>query len=134
MFPASSNGGGTCTATAPDVCKTPSPGGPVPLPYPNTGQVMQVTGFSSKVKFCMRNGVHKQSEVPMSMGDQPGVAGGVVSGVVMNKVKWLKGSSKVKIEGKEVEYHTAQTGHNGSSTNIIGLQAAPSQTKVLVSM
>ena len=27
--------GGTCMSTAPDVCKTPSPGGPVPVPYPN---------------------------------------------------------------------------------------------------
>ncbi|MFV0300523.1 MAG: PAAR-like domain-containing protein, partial [Paracoccus sp. (in: a-proteobacteria)] len=26
---------GLSTATIPDVCKTPSPAGPVPIPYPN---------------------------------------------------------------------------------------------------
>jgi hypothetical protein len=26
---------GTATATIPDVCNTPSPTGPIPLPYPN---------------------------------------------------------------------------------------------------
>jgi hypothetical protein len=26
---------GIAAATVPDVCKTPSPGGPVPIPYPN---------------------------------------------------------------------------------------------------
>jgi len=36
MMPASTKGGGMCLAF-PDVCKTPSPGGPVPIPYPNTG-------------------------------------------------------------------------------------------------
>ena len=29
---------GISTATIPDVCKTPSPGGPVPIPYPNISQ------------------------------------------------------------------------------------------------
>jgi hypothetical protein len=122
-----------CTATAPDVCKTPAPPAPfVPTPYPNTAQCVQMTEFSGKVKIVSRNAVHKSSKIPMSMGDQPGVIGGVVSGVVMNQVKYLQGSSKVKVEGKPFVFHTAQTGHNGSSTNIIGLQSAPSQVKVLV--
>jgi hypothetical protein len=101
MFPASNNGGGMCNNTPPDVCKTPTPGGPVPMPYPNTGQCMQMTGFSTKVKIVSRNAVIKTSEIPMSMGDQPGVAGGIVSGVVMNKIKYLQGSSKVKVEGAQ---------------------------------
>jgi len=28
---------GSSVAAFPDVCKTPSPGGPVPIPYPNLG-------------------------------------------------------------------------------------------------
>ena len=32
---ASNSSSGT-TITFPDVCKTPSPGGPIPIPYPNT--------------------------------------------------------------------------------------------------
>ena len=36
---ATTMGSGTCTATGPDVCKTPTPGGPQPLPYPNIAQL-----------------------------------------------------------------------------------------------
>ena len=42
MFPASTNGGGQCAVPGPlDACKTPTPGGPVPLPYPNFGCATQ---------------------------------------------------------------------------------------------
>ena len=34
MLPASTNGGGRC-AIFPDVCKHLTPGGPVPMPYPD---------------------------------------------------------------------------------------------------
>ena len=42
MFPASTNGGGQCFAF-PDTCKTPTPGGPVPIPYPNIAMVNQAS-------------------------------------------------------------------------------------------
>lgn len=134
MFPASTSGGGICFAF-PDVCKTPSPGGPVPIPYPNFGNVMQITKTAKKVKICQKPAVTKKSEIPMSQGDEAGVAGGVVSNRNMDKVKYRKGSSKVKIEGQEAEHLTAMTGQNGSNANMpAGNQIAPSQVKVLVSM
>src|SRR3954451_7671836 len=98
MPPASTNGNGQ-TFAFPDVCKTPSPAGPVPIPYPNTGMLMQVTGESTKVKIVSQGAVTKKSEMPTSMGDEPGVAGGVVSNMNMGKVVFKKGSSKVKVEG-----------------------------------
>jgi hypothetical protein len=105
----------------------------VPIPYPNFGQVMQCTKTATKVKFCNKEAVTKKSEMPRSMGDEPGTLGGVVSNVNMNKVVYKKCSSKVKAMGHQVAHLTSMTGHNGMSANMpAGAQVAPSQTKVLV--
>ncbi len=135
IFPASSKGGGTCFAF-PDVCLTPAPPAPspVPIPYPNTGMVNQTKKTSTKVKFKKKEACSDGSEMSRSMGDEPGVNKGVASGMNMSKVKWTKGSSKVKVQGKAVTHLTAPTAHNGSSPNMpAGVQVAPSQTKVIVS-
>jgi uncharacterized Zn-binding protein involved in type VI secretion len=136
ILPASTNGGGTCATTGPtDVCKTPSPGGPVPLPYPNFAQNTQVSGSSAakKVKILNKKAVLVTTFITMSTGDEPGSAGG---GVVSNKIKgkctFKKGSAKVKIEGKKLCHHGSMTGMNGTPDNTVGVQVAPSQTKVLV--
>ena len=132
MLPGSSKQGGVCFAF-PDVCKTPTPGGPVPIPYPNFGQVMNCVKVAKKVKFCNKQVVTKVSEMPRSNGDEPGTVGGVISNVNMNKVRYLKCSSKVKAMGNPVAMLTSMTGHNGSNSNIpAGMQIAPSQVKVLV--
>lgn len=134
MMPGSTKQGGVCFAF-PDVCKTPSPGGPVPIPYPNFGQVMQVQKTATKVKFCNKEVATKKSEMPMSQGDEPGVAGGVVSNVNMNKVIYRKCSSKVKAMGQQVAYLTSMTGQNGNNANMpAGNQIAPSQVKVIVAL
>ena len=36
--------------TFPDVSKQPAPGGPVPIPYPNTGKINDKSKGSKKVK------------------------------------------------------------------------------------
>ncbi len=133
MLPASTKGGGQCFAF-PDVCKTPAPpGSPVPIPYPNIGQVMQAVKTSTKVKICQQPVVTKKSEIPMSQGDEAGIAGGVVSNRNMDKVTYRVGSSKVKVEGQDCEFLSAMTGQNGSNANMpAGAQIAPSQVKVLV--
>jgi hypothetical protein len=41
---------GISTATIPDICKTPSPGGPVPIPYPNIAQQSSLKGGTTTVK------------------------------------------------------------------------------------
>lgn len=136
MFGASTNGGGQC-ACFPDVCKTPSPGGPIPIPYPNIAMLTQAKGstFSSRVKILGKKTAVKGSEISMSSGDEAGTAGG---GVVSNKFKgpaqFKIGSSRVKAEGKPVAYHTAMVGQNGVPNHNMpaGVQVAPSQTKVTV--
>jgi len=120
----------------PDVCKTPAPPGPpVPIPYPNIGQLATATKVSTKVKIMNMPVVLEGSEIPMSQGDEAGTAGGVVSGKNMDKIVFKKGSSKVKIEGKGCAYLTCMTTHNGSNANVpSGTQIAPSQAKVLIDM
>lgn len=131
-FPASSNQSGMAQGL-PDVCKVPAPPAPpVPTPFPNIGQCMQATGGSTKVLLMNMQCLTIKAKIPMSQGDEAGVAGGVKSGVNMNQVMFKKGSAKVAAEGAAVVHLTAMTGHNGTSDNVPGQQIAPSQTKVLV--
>lgn len=135
MIPASTNGGGQC-AIFPDVCKTPSPGGPVPIPYPNIAMLTQASAgtCSSKVKFSGKKAVVKGTEITRSSGDEAGTLKGVVSNTNMGAAQFKKGSSKVKAEGKEVCHVTSMVGQNGGSNpnHPAGVQVAPSQTKVTV--
>jgi len=129
MMPASCKKGGQAAAF-PDVCKTPSPAGPVPIPYPNMAMVAQASKTAKKVKITGKPACTIKSEVPRSMGDEAGMPGGVVSSVNMGKLEWIKGSAKVKFEGKKAVYAGGPTKHNKG--NAVGTQVAPSQTDVLV--
>lgn len=134
-MPASTNGGGNCAAF-PDACKTPTPGGPVPMPYPNMSMLSQAKGgtCASKVKIGNKKAARKDTEISMSSGDEAGTAGGgVVSSKFKGPCKCKKGSGKVKAQGKAVTYVGCPWGHNGSNANMpMGAQVAPSQVKVLV--
>jgi len=135
MLPASTNSGGNCFIV-PDVCKTPTPGGPVPMPYPNTASLSQASGgtCSSKVKIMGKKTVVKGSEITMSSGDEAGTVGGVVSNKFKGPAQFKKGSSKVKVEGKQLCHLTSVSGQNGGGNSNVppGVQVAPSQTKVTV--
>ena len=134
-LPASTTAGGMCMA-APDTCKTPAPPSPspVPIPYPNMGQCTTAVSTSIQVMAENRPFICANSTIPRTNGDEPGVAGGVISGVFGDQVAYKSSSSKVFIEGKKVCSVTAMTGQNGSNANAIGAQAVPSQVKVFVSL
>jgi hypothetical protein len=132
MFAISTNGDGQCPAF-PDVCKTPSPGGPIPIPYPNIAMLTDAQSCSSDVKIQGKKVFLAKSEISMSTGDEAGSAGGgVVSNKIKGEAKPKKSSSKVKVEGSPVVYHSCPFGQNGSNANAMGVQASPSQTKVFV--
>jgi len=135
MPPASTNGGGQCFAF-PDVCKTPTPAGPVPIPYPNIAMLNQASGgtVSSKVKIMGKKAATEATEITMSSGDEAGSVGGVISNKIKGPAKFKQGSSKVKIEGKGAAYLGAMVGQNDSSNSNMpaGHQVAPSQVKVMV--
>ena len=117
----------------PDVCKTPSPAGPVPIPYPSIGMCNQAKKQAKKVKIKSKPALTMKSEMSRCSGDEAGTAKGVVSSTNMDKVTYKSGSSKVKIEGKKAVYCGSTTGHNGSNANMpAGAQIAPSQTMILI--
>ena len=92
---------GISIATLPDVCKTPSPAGPVPIPYPNISQSATLSKGTTTVKADggMMIAI-KGSEFSLSNGDNAGVAGGVKSSTFMKASTWILYAPSVKIEGK----------------------------------
>lgn len=88
-------------ATIPDVCKTPSPAGPVPIPYPNISMSNSLTGGTTTVKVDGGNmAAIKGSKFSTSTGDEPGTAGGVKSSTFKQASSWLLYSFDVKMDGK----------------------------------
>lgn len=132
---AMTNQSGTLMSSGPtDVCNTPSPTGPVPMPYPNTAQMTMADSgtLSAKVKIAGAKAATKKTATSMSSGDEAGVSGGVSNGSNMDKCGFLKGSMKVKIEGNPSVRMGDSTKHNGQPNNTVGTAIAPSQTKVNV--
>jgi hypothetical protein len=115
--------GGLSRATLPDVCKTPAPGGPVPIPYPNIAFSKDLvkgttTVFADGGNSCAVEG----SEFSKSTGDEPGTAGGVTSGTYTKEATWITFSFDVKFEGKAACRLTDKMFHNHANTvNMSGL-------------
>lgn len=55
----------------PDVCKTPSPGGPIPIPYPNIAKSSDTSQGTKKVKTEGKMPMTKGSSYKKSTGDEP---------------------------------------------------------------
>ena len=122
---------GQCVAAVPDVCKTPAPPAPpVPIPYPNLAMPMMGNPCTLKVMIAGMPALTKASIIPLSNGDQAGVAGGVMSSKVMGPVEFLMGSMKVTLEGNPAVRMGDQTKHNDGNT--MGMVAAPSQAVVMI--
>jgi uncharacterized Zn-binding protein involved in type VI secretion len=89
--------------TFPDVCKTPTPGGPVPIPYPNIALSKDTAKGSKTVSMDGNPIMLKGSNFSTSTGDEPGTAGGgVVSNTTKGKAEFVNYSFDVKVEGKNV--------------------------------
>ena len=107
---------GISTATMPDVCKTPSPGGPVPLPYPNIANQSSLRNGTTTVKAKGKMIAIKRSQYGRSNGDEPGTVGGVKSNVNMQATDWITYSFDVKMDGENACRHTDQKFHNNQNT------------------
>jgi hypothetical protein len=124
--------GGMAQSAAPDVCKTPSPGGPVPVPYVNIFQCNMVNPetASQKVFIDGAPALNVKSKTLLSSGDEAGSAGGVVSGKFIGAGEFIMGSQKVKFEDKNAVSQGAQTKHNEGNT--MGICSTSGQSKVMV--
>lgn len=105
------------TIAFPDVCKTPSPGGPIPIPYPNVAKSSDTSKGTKKVK-CDGNPVcHKGSNFSMSVGDEAGSAGGgVASNKFKGKAEFVNFSFDVKVEGNNIARAFDLMLHNDKNT------------------
>lgn len=115
----------------PDVCLTPTPVGPIPIPYPNFS--MPMTAIPSQFKnLILAMPAHNLMTVtPMSLGDNPGVAMNPLSGMVMGPTRHLLGSFKTFMGGLPATKLLSLSGQNGVSPGAFGMSLAPSQVKVM---
>jgi uncharacterized protein DUF4150 len=108
-------------AMLPDVCKTPTPGGPVPIPYPNIAMSSDLADGSKRVNVEGNPAALESSNLRMSTGDEAGTAGGgVVSSKIKGKLTWILYSMDVKFEGKGVVRFLDSNMHNGNASNSSG--------------
>lgn len=112
---------GLSVATIPDVCKTPSPGGPIPLPYPNFANQSTLKNGTTTVFAKGKMVAVKGSQYGMSTGDEPGTVGGVKSNTFKQATDWITYSFDVKMDGKNACRHTDKKFHNNKNTvNLAG--------------
>ncbi len=95
-------GSGGMSVVLPDVCKTPSPAGPIPIPYPNIGKSADATGGPSTVKSDGEMPMVKGATYSMSTGDEAGSVGGVMSSSTKGPAEFMMYSFDVKFEGNNV--------------------------------
>lgn len=101
----------------PDVCKTPTPAGPIPIPYPNIAKSGDTAKGTKSVKADGNPICVKDSNFRMSTGDEAGSAGGgVVSGKIKGKAEFVNYSFDVKAEGKNVARAMDLMLHNDKNT------------------
>lgn len=127
---------GISIATIPDVCKTPSPGGPVPIPYPNISQSATLDKGTTTVKADGGMMIAtKGSEFSLSNGDNAGVAGGVKSSTFMKESTWILYSFDVKMDGENACRLTDKKFQNHENTaDMSGEMQIPLAKKTLQKM
>lgn len=86
-----------------DICKTPTPGGPVPMPYPNIAvSTTMGPGYTTKTLVLATPMWTKSGKSALSNGDQPGALLGLVSNLIMGMCEIVMASSDVDAEGGAV--------------------------------
>lgn len=111
---------GICFAF-PDVLKTPTPSGDVPIPYPNIAQLSSADGASEDVKAGGKEVILESSEISSSSGGEAGVSGGVKeSGAHLGACTFSEYSETVKANGKGIVRQFDQTEQNdGNATGMV---------------
>lgn len=116
----------------PDVCLTPAPPAPVPvpIPYPNIAMGPMGVPAAYNVLFMCTPAHNVGTTIPMTNGDNPGVAMGVASGMVMGPSRHVLPSFTTLVGGMPATRMTSMTIQN--STNCPGARIVPSQVKVII--
>ena len=122
--------GGGQNFAFPDVCLTPAGPAVVPVPYPNIAMQPMGVPAAFNVLWNCTPAHNLKTVVPLSNGDNAGVATGVASGMVMGPCRHVTGAFTVLVGGAPATRLTSASIQN--STNAPGMAIAPSQAKVLI--
>ncbi len=114
----------------PDVCLTPTPAGPVPIPYPNIAAGPMGVPAAYNVLFMGTPAHNMMTTIPLTNGDNAGVALGVASGMVMGPARHVTAAFSVLVGGAPATRMTSVAIQN--STNCPGVRLVPSQVRVLL--
>lgn len=109
--------GMTHVCAVPDVCKTPSPGGPIPIPYVNLAMDSDLTDGAESVQIEGNPVATISSKISTSSGDEPGSIGGIASSKFKGIAGWTFGSLDTKAEGHSLVRFNDPILHNGNSYN-----------------
>ena len=127
MLPISNRGLGM-NIGFPDVCLTPAAPAPIPVPYPNIAMNAQAAPFAVKTMVRMMNVINMGSKIPMTMGDEPGVA----HPFFKQMGSYTMGNPRVLVEMLPAITLTMPTTGN-MMNNAAGLVAVPSVVHVFLS-
>nr|WP_298248525.1 DUF4150 domain-containing protein [uncultured Halomonas sp.] len=105
---------GICMAF-PDMLKTPTPSGPIALPYPNIAQLSEAQEASPDVKAGGKAVITETSYIKTSTGGEAGTAGGITSGTFNQKCTFSEFSATVKANGKGIVRQLDQTCQNNDN-------------------
>ncbi|KMK69026.1 DUF4150 domain-containing protein [Puniceibacterium sp. IMCC21224] len=99
-----------------DVCKTPTPGGPVPTPYPNIAMSANLMKGTSTVKCDGCPIAVKSSMLMPSTGDEAGSLLGVKSSMIKGQADPVSYSFDIKADGQNVVRRSDLFMHNKKNT------------------
>lgn len=114
----------------PDICLTPTPDGPVPIPYPNLSLSADIAHGTKTIKIQGEMGTNKGCDYSRSTGDEAGSLGGIISGTYMDKAEFVLSSFDVKLEGKnacrtgDLMYHNRRNAIGGLNIDSIAQSAS----------
>ena len=115
----------------PDVCLTPAPPAPpIPIPYPNIAMGPMGVPACYTILYSCAPAHNMSTVIPLTNGDNAGLATGVASGTVMGPARHLTAAFTVLLGGMPATRLSSVALQN--STNCPGVRIVPSQVKVLL--
>ena len=114
----------------PDVCKTPTPA-PVPIPYPAIGAGPMGVPAAYTILSMFTPPHNLMTTIPITNGDNAGVALGLVVPLVMAPTRPVTGAFTVIVNGAPVTRVTSVNAGN-MGNNPPNARIVPSQIKIIV--
>jgi carboxyl-terminal processing protease len=130
MLPASNRGVGTAIHF-PDVCKTAVPPAVVPIPYPDLAMNAMAVPFSPNIFVGFVPATNMASMKMMTMGDEAGAIGGLITGAIKMQGNTIVGNPTVLWNNLPAEHLLVPTAGNNFNA-MLGAQLVPSVTSTFV--